>query len=347
MRKCRIVIADTDINYILPLQLKFVEEFGDDIDLEIISDKGYFQTLFSTPQELGILIVSEELYDISLQRHFIGSLFLMTEQEPEEKPDASPICRLYKYSSIKEIFMEITGAAAAVLAGKKVVKTEPKILLVTSASGGTGKTTVAIGICESLTKAQKRALYINADRLQSFQYRMEDGSSLPGNIRLQESSEDVYADIRNEIRREDFSYVPAFRAPLMSLGIGYGIFSRLALSAKKSGEYDFIVVDADPAFDEYKTQLMSIADRVVIVVRPTESALAAANRLAASVNDVKSEKYLFVCNDYVKEDGMTSPLAPVRFTISEYIEPIENCEQMKNPELAKSKGIQRVALLVT
>ena len=39
MAKPRIIIADTDINYIIPLQLKFVEDFFEKIDLEIISDK--------------------------------------------------------------------------------------------------------------------------------------------------------------------------------------------------------------------------------------------------------------------------------------------------------------------
>lgn len=41
MGKPRIIIADADVNYILPLQLKFAEEFLDEIDLEIISDPSY------------------------------------------------------------------------------------------------------------------------------------------------------------------------------------------------------------------------------------------------------------------------------------------------------------------
>lgn len=44
----------TDTSYIIPLQLKFVEEFFEKIDLEIISDKGYFNELFSTPQKADI-----------------------------------------------------------------------------------------------------------------------------------------------------------------------------------------------------------------------------------------------------------------------------------------------------
>lgn len=47
MSRARVIVADTDINYIIPLQLKFAEEFFDAIDLEIISDRSYFEELFA------------------------------------------------------------------------------------------------------------------------------------------------------------------------------------------------------------------------------------------------------------------------------------------------------------
>ena len=54
MGKPRIIIADTDINYIIPLQLKFVEDFFDKVNLEIISDENYFtdflKCLFNSAQ---------------------------------------------------------------------------------------------------------------------------------------------------------------------------------------------------------------------------------------------------------------------------------------------------------
>ena len=61
MAKPRIIIADTDAGYIIPLQLKFAEDFFEKVDLEIITDTNYFESLFSTPQKIDILIVSEDL----------------------------------------------------------------------------------------------------------------------------------------------------------------------------------------------------------------------------------------------------------------------------------------------
>ena len=42
MAKPRVIIADTDEGYISTIQLKFVKEYFDKIELEIITDKEYF-----------------------------------------------------------------------------------------------------------------------------------------------------------------------------------------------------------------------------------------------------------------------------------------------------------------
>ena len=63
MAKPRIIIADTDVNYVIPLQLKFAEDFYQKVDLEIITDRTYFDQLFSTPQRVE-LVVNKDSYVI-------------------------------------------------------------------------------------------------------------------------------------------------------------------------------------------------------------------------------------------------------------------------------------------
>ena len=111
MPKARVIVADTDINYIIPLQLKFAEEFFDAIELEIISDRSYFEELFASPQKADILVVSEELYDTSLQRHNISNIFLMTEQYEEMKNriDSSINLEEIRRIAITELGMTYAG----------------------------------------------------------------------------------------------------------------------------------------------------------------------------------------------------------------------------------------------
>lgn len=351
MAKPRVMIADSDINYIIPLQMKFAEDFFEKVDVEIITDPAYFRQLFAAPQQADILIVSEELYDPSLRRHNIAHIFLMTEQFEEGKTGDLRLKYIYKYTSIKEIFNEITGNSADVLklAGKKQQQTQ--VVLVCSASGGTGKTTVALGISASLTKNYKRVLYINAARLHSFQYLLESPAPITSPdvyAKLTVAGENIYSEIKHVLRKELFRYLPPFKAALMSMGLQYSVYEKLVRSAKESGEYDFIIVDADVAFDEDKASLISLADKVMVVTNQSVAAVTATNVLVTNVNGMNGDKYVFLCNNFDKDadSALIASGVPLKFTISEYIEHFPFAEQLKPEALSKQSSIQRAAFLI-
>lgn len=350
MAKPRIIIADTDVNYIIPLQLKFVEDFFEMVDVEIITTEEYFETLFSTPQRADILIVSEDLYSQAMQRHNISHIFVMNEQYEEDQTADLNVNHIFKYTSIKEIFNEITGKSADVLKIKTGTKQETQVVLFYSASGGTGKTTAAIGVSSSLTKNYKRVLYINAARLQVFQHMLENHSAITAAevYAKLSSTENAYSDIKHVIRKEIFSYVPPFKAALMSLGLEYSVFEKIIVSAKQSGDFDFIVVDADVTFDEDKAALINLADKVIIIAKQTLSSVLATNILVSNINGANSDKYVFICNDFDKDNdnALISPAVSLKFSISDYIDHFANYENMKPDDLSKENSIQRTAFLI-
>lgn len=351
MAKPRIIIADTDISYIIPLQLKFVEDFFEKVDLEIVTDNEYFETLFSTPQRADILIVSEELYSQAMQRHNISHIFVMNEQYEEEQTADLNVNHIFKYTSIKEIFNEITGKSADVLKIEKNGKQETQVVLFYSASGGTGKTTAAMGVSASLTKNYKRVLYINAARLQVFQHMLENHSAITAAdvyAKLAAATDNVYSDIKHVIRKELFSYLPPFKAALMSLGLSYSVYEKIIISAKKSGDYDFIIVDADVTFDEDKAALLNLADKVVVVLNQSLASVLATNILVSNINGANADKYVFICNDFDKEkdNALISPNVSVKFAVGEYIENFRHYVNMKPEDFSKESSIQRAAFLI-
>lgn len=350
MAKPRIIIADTDINYIIPLQLKFVEDFFEMVDVEIITTEEYFDTLFSAPQRADILIVSEDLYSQAMQRHDISHIFVMNEQYEEDQTADLNVNHIFKYTSIKEIFNEITGKSADVLKIKTGAKQETQVVLFYSASGGAGKTTAAIGVSASLTKNYKRVLYINAARLQVFQHMLENYSAITAAdvYAKLSTTENAYSDIKHVIRKEVFSYVPPFKAALMSLGLDYSVFEKIIVSAKQSGDFDFIVVDADVTFDEEKAALINLADKVIIIAQQTLSSVLATNILVSNINGANSDKYVFICNDFDKDEdnALISPSVSLKFSISDYIDHFANYENMKPDDLSKENSIQRTAFLI-
>lgn len=351
MSKPRIIIADTDLNYIVPLQLKFIEEFFNKIDLEIITDEEYFQNLFSTSQRADILIVSENLYDLSLKRHNISNFFVMMEQYQEVQTDDLSLNRLFKYTSIKEIFNKVIAKSAGSLNISEGMKKETQVILVCSACGGVGKTTVALGISANLAKSYNRVLYINAGRLQSFQRMLENSSAISEPdiySKLITADEDIYSEMKNIIRTEIFSYIPPFKAALMSLGIPYSIYKKIVISVKKSKDYDYIVIDADTALDEDNAKLLNMSDKVIVVTEQTSTSVFATNTFVDNIDGINSDKYIFVCNNFDKNENnaIISNNMALKFTVNDYIEHFDNYDQIKCEDLSKDIGIQKTAFLV-
>lgn len=351
MARPRVIIADVDESYIVPLQFKFVTDFFNKIDLEVITDRAYFDDYFSKPQNAEILIVSDELYDSSLQRHNIQNIFVMMEQYDEGGTGDLNVTQLFKYTSIKEIFNEITGKSAGALNIAAVEKKETQIILVTSATGGVGKTTIAMGVAASLAKNYKRVLYLNASRLQNFQYLLDNKTPISSPevySKLLNPTERVYDDIKHVVRKELFSYLPAFKATLMSIGLEFAIFEKIIISAKKSEEFDFIVIDAESTFDENQTNLISLSDRVIIVTEQSLNAIFATNIFVSNLNDAYGDKFIFVCNKF-KKDGYNALIIPdveIKFNVNEYVEHNDGDEHKKLTDLLEKREIQRISFLI-
>lgn len=351
MPRPRVIIADCDVDYIIPLQLKFVEEFFGKIDLEIITDKDYFSELFSNPQKADILIVSEELYDYSLHKHNLDNIFVLTEQEQEDSTDELNLKRIYKYTSIREIFIEVTGNSGGALDVGIDVKKETQVVLVYSAAGGAGKTTLATGLAASLSKNYKKVLYIGAEHLQSFQYILDNPSPIASDevyAKVKNPNERIYEDLKTVLRKEGFTYIPPFKASLISLSVDYSFYQKVIASAKRTNEYEFIVVDADSVFDEEKAVLFGMADKVIVVTGQDYASVFATNRFVSNVNGVKSDKYIFICNDFVadKSNAVIECSAENKFVVSEYLEHFESGEKLNAEEMLKSSSMQRIAYML-
>ena len=76
MANPRIIIADEDFDYIIPLQNKISEEYFNEVELEIITEKAYFNEFFCCSQTADVLIISENLYSHALLRHDISYIFV-------------------------------------------------------------------------------------------------------------------------------------------------------------------------------------------------------------------------------------------------------------------------------
>lgn len=349
MGKPVIILADTDEKYLSPLELKFLEELNDTIELELITDKSYFNEHFSQPQNAEVLVVSEDLYDRELQKHNIANIFVLTEQMDNDGTDDLIIRKLFKYTSIKEIYNQIIATSSGELKAETQKTKETTVVLVYSASGGVGKTTIAMGISACLAQSFKKVLYINAERINTFQHNLNNDAPMPSNIysEISTGGNDLFRRINHVIRREKFDYLPPFGAALSSLNIDFSVYEEIVKSAKATKEYDVIVVDTDIIFDEYKASLITSANKVIMMVKQTEQSVCAMNLLLKNMSCSDNEKYYFICNEFdeSKSNRIIGTDRKNKFIVNEYVKYNERIEEMSLNELALNSDIQKIAFL--
>lgn len=344
MGKPRIVIADTDEQYISSLLQKFVSSFFDKVDIEIITEKDYIATMFSKPQKIDILVIGEALYTPLIQKHNIGYTFLMTEEQMEANTGDMNVHQIYKYTNLKEIYNEIIGISSETLRTKTQIKKETQTILLYSACGGAGKTTIAVGIAACLTQNHKRTLYISAEYVQDFQYFLENKSPISDGIisKFQMGNSNLYSEMQSYIRREAFEYVPPFQVAISAYNIDFGVYAFLVEQIKKTNEYDFIIIDTESTFNDDKGDLLDQVDKVMIVTRANDHSVFKTNKLLQNINYSDNEKFMFLCNAYQKENE-NAAIASSGFLVNEYINWIPECDRMKPNDLARVDGLQKIA----
>lgn len=349
MSKPIVILADPDYEgYLDQLHVKFIEEQMNDIELEAITDPVYFSQYFSTPRHLGVLIVSEDFYHPDLQKHNISNIFVLSEQaEGQTEIGGSNVRRLRKYSSVKSIYNAVVSLCPEVFHTQETMKITQTIV-VSSPKGGAGKTTTALGVSMCLAESYKKVLYIDAEQIQMFQYFMESQTPLPISVmqKLRGTQDQILAGIKPYLRNEAFAYLPPFPVALTAAGLTPSDLLDFIKAARECGDYDYVIVDTDSVFDDFKASLFGIADRVFLITEQDAYSVFCCRQYLSNFNYKDSEKYLIICNRYSKDTDNYLLDASSMFTVTEYV---ESCEEQiqKCGQLTRIDGLQKLAYMLS
>ncbi|MBE5969320.1 MAG: hypothetical protein E7242_03725 [Lachnospiraceae bacterium] len=342
----KIILADSNEEYINTLKIRFATEFFEKIEIETITEKSYFEEAFSMPVQANVLIISNEWFDERIKRHPIENIFVLNDNKLSESTSFLGVSSVYKYLDIFDIFSEIVGKCKECFNFAEEQK-ETKVIVVTSAVGAVGKTAIAMGLCAAFEKSNRKALYIDAEELQTFHYLLNYKECIMRNdvySGLLHKDDGVYEELKKEIRKELFYYIPPFKASLLSLGIEKEVFLNLVERIINEKDYDYIVVDTDSSFDLEKMKFIDVADRVVVVVTNEEKACFATNIMLDNIANVGTEKFVIVSNEIASLES--NYLTGVKLPVKETIERIEDSAKIQPNEFCSNKGIQRLLVQV-
>lgn len=350
MSKPKIILADTDEMYLSSLEIKFIEEINNIVDIEIITDIDFFNEYFSLPKSADVLIVSENLYVSDLQKQNISHLYVLSETDEEGGTEDLGITKIFKYTNTNEIYNQVL-ATSNIGNSEGIKPKETIVVLFYSTAGGIGNTTLSMAMSYSLSKSFKKVLYINAHRINSFQFYLSNKASLPNSIYSELSTTDsnIYSKVKYAIRNEGFDYFPPFGASLSSVGLDFNIYESLIKSAKASKDYDVIIVDTDNTFDYAKASLITMANKVIVVTTQCIASINAINMLVKNMNFSEKEKYVFLCNKF--DPNALNALIGVNdfkpnFTVNEYIKFIPNIDSLSLVDLSNEPDIKKLPFLV-
>lgn len=349
MANIKIIMADTDEKYLMPLERKFIDGLEDKVELIVITDPNYLKIFFTNPQKLDILIINEELYDTDLERHNIANIFILTEQDPFDNNTRDlDTNRIYKYTSVKEIYNEIINKSSTRSVPLNNIE-ETKILMMYSPIGGIGKTSISVALCEAITKYHKKVLFVGIDSLQTFGSVIEGLPSMENGVEklMIEKSEYIYEIMKSKIIARTFDVLPPFHLSLPSLNVKGEDYVNLINGIKGTKDYDYIIIDGASDFTEGISRLMGFANHTIVIAGQDKIATHKLDCLLRNIDCSDHDRFIFVCNKYRSEKA--NYLDSDHFTnlckISEYIDCCPDRIDSEINFLLNNKSIQKLALM--
>lgn len=347
--KIKILMADTDERYLIPLAKKFIDTLGDRAEINMITDPEYLKLFFSSLQSLDILLINEELFQKDLEKHNINRMFILSEKLMGNCSTGNlDSTHIYKYTSVNEIFNDVINNLSANINSSLSYQEDTRVILVYSPIGGIGCTTVAAALCAALTAKHKRALFIGADNLQSFGWIMNQADRLSSNIEkmLVSGNEHLYESIKPHIVSELFDILPPFQHALSSLNIKSHHMMHLIQSIKASKDYDFVVLSSSNDLSEDTAGYLSCSDNTLIVCGQDRTSAHKLNCLLQNI-DHTHPKYSFICNKYRREQDnvLTEKEYLSLIRIGEYIDYDETILLSNMDYLSRNKNFLKIAMM--
>ena len=295
MKRYRIIMVDEDISYLSKIELMLLREYGEEIDLELITDAEYLEHLFQTPQQIDFFIVHEDFWKEEFRKQSIRHIFFLTETEGGNY-SIQGITNIYKYSSVQNVVHAINIVLKHLMQGREN-KLEKKVVLVYSPQGGSGKTTIALGAAKALFQLGNRVLYIDAESIQTpaFRENLEKWAdrSLVQALSVGRFSQEI---LENNIEQGDVDCLRPFQYSLVGNGLRDINYLPLIHAVKMTMPYDFIIVDTSNEFNDFKAQMMASANQVIIPCLQDVQGADKIEALLHNINASDKNKYVFVCN---------------------------------------------------
>lgn len=219
-----------------------------------------------------------------------------------------------------------------------------RLVMFYSASGGTGKTTVAVTVSRLLAASGKRVLYLCTSAYQTFGKLLGYTETVDDDS-IAELKE--FHQVRQFIKREGFEFLPEIRRTSISAGTGITDSRYIDIISKAlvSDRYDIVVIDADSAIDDLNKWLIEKCDQLFVITKQDDRSYMGTKMFADLVSVIAANKITYICNDYqeYEHDAIADEGAFGGLDVAVRVEHFKNYDKLTVDDLVKAESLKAVA----
>lgn len=323
--KLNMLVVCQDEEYLKSIEYKLAEALAERVNISYISDCECLKIYNAQPKDIDILMIEEDLYKEVISRQNCKSVYLLLEDQNtvDRQESIGNKNVVYKYSSIRVIIDKIDGSLLQ--KKKSIANTNTKIVSVYSPIGGSGKTTIAVGLAKQLGMKGYKVLYISTETLSDYRFIINETEFMPEQIAYKcgTQEEKVAEELLRHVKKREFEFLLPWKRMLPAYGITTQQLMKIATLIQKKNIYDHIVIELSAEIQEQKLNFLNESDRVVLVTKQDKKSV---ERLKQFLGNVVEWKGLgvIVCNffDAEKENYLEGEHCKLRYTVCEYIEKV-------------------------
>lgn len=266
--KIKLAILEKDASYLNRIVSVFSTKYADKFEIYSFTDQAIaLSTLESARVDVW---VASDAFDIDIEAipKKCGFAYLVDSVDVETVNGRRAISKFQKADLIYKQILSIYSENAGSVSGLKLGDDSCKVIAFTSASGGTGSSSMAAACALHFAAKNKKTLYLNLEKYGSAdvffasegQFDMSDIiyalKSKKTNLSLK-----LESCVKQDERGVYFYSQPKIALDMFELGVEDII--RLISELQVSGSYDYIILDCDFGMDRNNLKVLHRAHSIV------------------------------------------------------------------------------------
>ena len=271
MKQIRLAIVDEDAGYLEKLVIAF-EQYTDFDVSSFYSRESVERSL--EEKRYDILLCAPGIFPVNTGKGTV-QIILVDDREslPAGLGELPHISKYQRCDKIQRAILEIYAAYRP----QDLDTKRSSVFLVYSPIGGSGKTTIALGLAARLAAKGKNILYQNFEEYSSCGFYLPEHEGSKGiSDLLIALDENVHFGMMMQSmvqnKNERLHYFNSFRTPNDYHALTEKDIVALFESMRDAGEFDCVIVDMGSDLTPRNSALFELADKIFIVANPGKSA---------------------------------------------------------------------------